>query len=496
MTAGTRRAGAALAVAAALLGARVAPAEPARPRGEIPKLEVAGPRGSTLRLEVAERYRFELSRWFETDPAGPQPEHDYEFHASKLQLGLRATRAPLEAFVQLQHTWLLDLPEGAPGPGGAYHANSPRRDQSEVFLRNAWLRWQDALGVKGLALQGGRQLYRDGLEAPAEDATLLWLQRNRIAERLVGSFDYTHAGRSFDGAQVAWDAGRWNVTGFAFVPTWGGFETDGNRNIERIRLAGVAASARRLPGLADATARLFWIGYEDERGLVPVDNRPLAARQADRGALRIHAFGGHALHVRRLGPGRLDLLAWGVAQVGDWQGLDHRAFAFALEAGYQLPDVFGAPWLRAGIDFGSGDGDPADGRHESFFQLLPTARLYAQTPFYNAMNDRDVFAQLVWKPHPRVGLRADVRWLRLAEGDDLLYAGGGAASDRVFGFTGVATGGRRSLGVLADLTLALQLTRQLGVQLYFGHVFGGSGLEHAYRDGDADYAFAELSLAF
>jgi hypothetical protein len=107
-----------------------------------------------------------------------------------------------------------------------------------------------------------------------------------------------------------------------------------------------------------------------------------------------------------------------------------------------------------------------------------------------------VFAQLVWKPHPRIGLRADVRWLRLAEGDDLLYAGGGATSDGVFGYTGTATGGRKSLGVLADVTLAVQLTRQLGVQLYWGHVFGGSGLEHAYHDGDADYAFAELSLAF
>ena len=59
--------------------------------------------------------------------------------------------------------------------------------------------------MKGAGIVVGRQLWRDGLEASALDANLLWLKRHRIAERLIGPFDYSHIGRSLDGGQVHWD---------------------------------------------------------------------------------------------------------------------------------------------------------------------------------------------------------------------------------------------------------------------------------------------------
>jgi len=45
-----------------------------------------------------------------------------------------------------------------------------------------------------------------------------------------------------------------------------------------------------------------------------------------------------------------------------------------LEGGYQ-PKILPAlkPWLRGGYYYGSGDGNPNDNRHGTFFQILPTA---------------------------------------------------------------------------------------------------------------------------
>ena len=95
-----------------------------------------------------------------------------------------------------------------------------------------------------------------------------------------------------------------------------------------------------------------------------------------------------------------------------------------------------SPWLRAGYDQSSGDDDPSDGEHHTFFQVLPTARRYAQFPFFNLMNTQDTFVQMIVKPHPRATLRTDWHWLRLTEKKDLWYAGGGATNDDVFGFFG------------------------------------------------------------
>ena len=149
------------------------------------------------------------------------------------------------------------------------------------------------------------------------------------------------------------------------------------------------------------------------------------------------------------------MLAWGVTQFGDWQSQNHQAWAYAFELGFQLAELWSKPWLRIGIDQSSGDPDPNDGDHESFFQVLPTARLYALYPFYNLMNNRDLFAQLILRPAPTVTLTTTAHWLRVSESDDLLYAGGGATSNSVFGYGGTATGGRNGIGTMLDLSLAL-----------------------------------------
>ncbi len=459
------------------------------------QLETEGPFGSKVRLEVSDRMRYERFAWFETAPTSATRDYDYGFFANRLQLGLRVTGEPLEFFVQYQHSLVTSLPDHGPGPGGAYYTNSPDKNQEKGILRNIWLRWKNPFGAQGLSLTAGRQIFRDGLEAPATDPTLLWLQKSRISERLIGPFDYTHVGRSFDGGQVAFDNAAMNVTGFAFTPTWGGYEINGNRELE-IGVAGVSASLKALEALPGTNARVFGLWYRDRREVVPVDNRPLAVRQADDGDIQIYTIGANATHVHAIGPGKADFLLWGAIQTGDWLSQDQDSWAYAVEMGYQLPGVWSAPWLRAGLNQGSGDSDPTDGDHSTFFQILPTARAYAMFPFYNMMNNRDLFAQLILKPHAMVSMQSTLHWLRLSDRDDFLYGGGGATNNSVFGFTGTASGDRTGIGTMFDTSITVNPVKWLALSVYYAHVFGSGMTGQTFQDEDADYAFAEATISF
>src|SRR5205814_383072 len=84
-------------------------------------------------------------------------------------------------------------------------------------------------------------------------------QQQPIAERLIGAFDYTHVGRSYDGGQVHWNTDWLNVTGFGFQPTSGGFEVSAGRPIEGVQMGGLSATLKDSPRFPSSDARLFWI---------------------------------------------------------------------------------------------------------------------------------------------------------------------------------------------------------------------------------------------
>jgi hypothetical protein len=461
--------------------------------------EDAGGWRERMTFTLSDRVRGELVDWFRPPPGVAAPgAQRYAFFANQLRVGTRMTFPHVQLALEMQDTRLANLPDDASlpppqgplGPGAVYFANTHETAQGEPFLKQGFL----ALRRGGLAATLGRFEYRDGLETTPGDATLVTLKRTRIAERLVGPFDFTHVTRSFDGVRLAYDRPAWNATALAVHPTHGGFEVSANREIDEISVAGLAVTAKRLPGLPPLDARAFYLFYRDGRDdVLKVDSRPLAVRQADRDAIAVHTAGAHAVTALDAGPGIVDLLAWAAVQRGDWGEQSHAAWAWAAEAGYQLPRLPASPWLRAGWDRSSGDDDPLDGEHGSFFQLLPTARIYAQLPFYNLMNSSDVFTELVLRPHPRLTVRTDWHWLQVTDAHDLWYAGGGATNDDLFGFTGSPAGGRRNLAHLLDLSATVELLEQLTLGAYYGHAFGGSVVGQTFAGRDADYGFVEAT---
>jgi hypothetical protein len=173
---------------------------------------------------------------------------------------------------------------------------------------------------------------------------------------------------------------------------------------------------------------------------------------------------------------------------------DHRGWAWAAEAGFQLPRAPWSPWLRAGLNRSSGDDDPRDGDHHTFSQIIPTPRIYAQFPFYDLVNNEDVFAQLMLKPHRHLLLRFDWHWLFLSRSEDLWYAGGGATSESVFGYSGLPSGGSRSLARVAEASVSARLAERLTAYAYFGYAFGQGTVANTFAGRDARYAYLELSF--
>ncbi|HVN86886.1 MAG TPA: alginate export family protein [Candidatus Binatia bacterium] len=474
-----------------------------------------------LSLSVSDRLRGEFVSWF--DPAGPKSNNNYNFFANRARVGATLSFPTVEFVVEGQDTEMVNLPGadsinsgpgtanlGTLGPGALYFTNTHTRDQGEVFLHLGYATLR-AFGLPGVSARVGRFGYNSGLEKPAHDPTVLWLQRSRISQRLIGNFDYTNVGRSFDGVQAAYDRGPLNVTLMGSHPTFGGFNVNANKEIDQIDLVAGTVSVVEPEAMAPTSAQFFYMYYGDRRGLIATDNRTrdlpagqtcstgnnrYLIRNCDHSDIAISTIGIDAIHVVDIGSGKMDVLVWVAGQFGDWQALGQNAWAYVTEAGYQLTDVAWKPWLRLGFARASGDQDKTDHDHNTFFQMIPTARLYALFPFYNMMNNQDLFAQGIVRPLPGLSVTTSGHWLRATESADLWYSGGGATSNTFFGYAGIATRGRHELSYLADLEISYTINSHLTCYAYYGRALGQAIASANFAGTNADYGYIETTVSF
>lgn len=448
------------------------------------------------------RSRVESWNWFEAD-AGT----DYAYLGSMLRLALARSGRRFDWRVELALPMLFGLPDEASGPGaqgqfglGAtyFAANERSRNTAAVFAKQAFIQFNGFGPGRRQSLKIGRMEIIDGTETTPRHATLAALKRDRIAHRLLGNFGFSHVGRSFDGAHYVVNAPSLNVTIFAGRPTRGVFQVDGwgelRANVFYGALTGQVSGTK-----AGSEWRVFGLGYNDYRDTVlKTDNRALEARRADVDHINIGTLGGHYLGATETAAGTFDALVWGVGQIGSWGRLRHRATAFAAEAGWQPRALISVkPWIRGGYNRGSGDGDPNDARHTTFFQVLPTPRVYARFPFFNLMNIQDRFIELVLRPAPSLPIRADVHALGLADSNDLWYSGGGPFQPDTFGYTGRPANGHAGLATLYDISADYNVGRHLVVGLYYGHARAGPVARSIYpKSRKADFGYAEITLRF
>jgi hypothetical protein len=456
------------------------------------------PPPGALTLSGSLRMRVENWDWFGAEEASA-----YTFVGSLLRGGIaqqnRLVGWRLEAaapvLVGLPDDAVAPAPRGQLGLGAGYYVGSDNStNPAMLFVKQAFLRIGQPPGQGRHWLRLGRFEFVDGAETSPARPTLAAIKREHIAQRLLGTFAFTHVGRSFDGAHYVFDAPSANVTLVAALPTSGAFDVDGWNSLD-VRF-GYGAFTRPFKwGSGASEARVFGLLYNDRRNGLKSDNRPLAARQADRDDITITTIGAHYLHGFTLPHGEADLLLWGALQTGDWGVQSHRAGAGVVELGYQAPPVRGVrPWLRLGYARTSGDEDPADGRHGTFFQVLPSIRPYARFPFYNMMNTEDAFGSLELRG-AKVSLRSDVHRVRLSQASDLWYMGSGAFERESFGYGGRPSGGQRGFGTLIDIGLEYRPGPHLSLSAYSGWVRGGDVIAAVYptsRSGRLFYLEGEV----
>lgn len=429
-------------------------------------------------------------------------ESDYGYSGSLLRLMFSQQEQNYDWGVELAAPILLGIPnhavlsapQGQLGLGASYYAaNHNSQDAASVFVKQAYFRYKMAHSN----VRFGRFEFFDGGEVTPKDPTLAVVKRDGISQRLIGLFGFADVQRSFDGAQYNYTNGAWNFTAFSAVPDRGVFQVDGWGWVKTpVTYAAVTRQAHF--GTSNAEWRVFGIYYNDDRGVLKTDDRPAAVRAKDLGGIDIGTYGGHYIQAIPTSVGTFDLLGWGALQTGRWGTQTQRAGAGAAQIGYQpaiLPAV--KPWLRGGYFYSTGDSNPNDGVHGTFFAILPTPRVFARFPFYNEMNNRDLFAELMLRPAKKVVLRSDVHGVWLANGHDLWYAGGGAFQPWTFGFNGRPANGYTGLATIFDLSVDYQMTRALAFTVYGGYARGGAVVQHIFPgDSNSTFGYLEANYRF
>jgi len=446
-----------------------------------------------ITFSVQDRTRTVANQWF----GAPPYTTTYPYVEQLLRFSIAQKMEHYDWLLEGSQNTVFDVPttsissltsQGQLGLGGTYYAANTNTLPAAASFRQGFLRYH---GGADTTLRVGRFEFFDGQETAPKDTTLAWLQTNRIAQRLIGNFGFSNGQRSFDGIDAHYGKHSWDITAMAGRTTQGVFNMNANPELN-VDLQYLAYSKR------DFGQHLLWrafaADYHDGRtGLTKTDNRALAVRQGDHKNIRIGTYGADALTVLPAGPGSLDLVFWGALQNGNWGALSQHAGAFTTEAGYRLIHAPTKPWLRGGIFRSTGDQNSTDSVHNTFFQMLPTPRIYARFPFYNLMNSTDRFVQFVDNPTKKIEVRSDLHFLKLTSANDLWYQGGGPFDNKVFGYTGRPAGGHNSFASLLDVSSDYQLNPSLALNLYYAHVFGKSVVANDFPAGtSSNYGYLEI----
>lgn len=447
------------------------------------------------------RFRIEDYNWFPP----PKGNGAYTYAGSTLRFGVQHDTPTTNLLLEMSQPTLINLPTQASQPSpignmgqGANYYAADQKQSASLFLKQAYARFnQISHGDSSSSLQMGRFEFGDALENPPANRTVAYLKRYRVAQRLLAPSTFTYIGRSFDGLKYAYHAPGYILTALAAYPTRGVYDLDGWDTLTKVKTIYLDSTFPQ-PGIRRAgEGRMFAIYYRDDRtNLSKVDNQSSAAHKANNKPIEIGTIGGDYIGTAAAGPGDLNLVLWGAGQFGAWGNQSQASYAYAAELGYKFSHAPWEPWLRIGYDVASGDNNAKDSVHQTFVPLLYTSTSYAHFPFYNTMNLKDLFGEVILQPARKLEVRIDYHNLTLANSQDLWYSGSGAYNNSNFGYSSRPSGGHNDLAHLADIAFDYQARRNLAFTLYFGYARGGNVVTTTYTGKDAIFAYLETNLRF
>lgn len=397
-----------------------------------------------LEVGIESRTRYEY-RWRDYTTPGLLTD-DALVTRNLVYLGVKQALDPLRFAVELEDSRrFLSTRAGNPNI----------EDHLELLQAYAQLYFDDLVGKAPLSLSFGRLCF-DSI-----DRRLLERTRNR------------NAMAAYDGIRLRLgdEKAPWEVDAFAMRPV--------ERNVEeldhsspRSTLYGLTAYLRNLSPVL--VLEPYWLWLDQRRESDPNLRKNL------------HTFGFHAFG--QLG----EHSSWDydvslAGQLGEVNGLDHRAGAVHLEAGHTWSTTW-KPRLALWFNYATGDRDPHDGSDERFDSLFgDNFSFYSYSGYFTWQNLINPALRL--SVQPAKGLRCEFihRVIWLASDSDAWVR---AERRDPTGNSG------RYVGQETDARIIWQLCERFDLDLAYGHLFPGSFAEHTGAAPDSDFVQIAATLRF
>lgn len=319
-----------------------------------------------------------------------------------------------------------------------------------------------------------QQAFFDLNLAPTEGSTgTMRIGRQEIflgSGRYVNAREGPNVRRSFDGARAMLRSQSVNLDAFWTRPVAlekGVFDDEWSENDA---FWGLYAT---VPIDPDVKFDLYYYGFEKE----------FSAYNAGAGDERRHTLGARIWGAKR----SFDYDTEALFQFGEFENKDIRAWAISSNIGFTFQDLPLRP--RIGIKLGaeSGDGDPDDGRIETFNPLFPNNGYFSEAAIGAPMNDLDVQPNITLQLADGLNLRFawDSFWREQTE--DAVYGPG------LMPIRGTAGGGESYVGYLVTTHLQWQPDRHLELNADYTHFEAGGAIKEA---GGKDIDFMMFSAAY
>ena len=438
-------------------------------------------------------FRFDtLLRYEYSDARVPEAE---DFVGSRSRLGLHyGEHRAFSLFGEIQYALVTGLGENANAASALYRADTASGTGNTNEALKVSQLWAEMAPLAGYRLRLGRQPINMGGLATYPEPDWSYLKQGRLGERLVGITGGTYGVRSYDGVSGQFGLKGYDLHLFAAQPTTGVFAIrTGLEQQKNVLVAAAELTMRRGTGPENTEATAFLLGYSDTRNPAAVDGLF--------GDLQVYTLGGSLLGIYPLQSGRLDALLWGAYQFGIYTGdsangaheMDHSAWALIAEFGYRFVSLPMKPWVRSGINAASGDDDPGDDVHHTFFNVLPSNFFYYgmanQVAFQNLVN---WFAQIRLNPAPRLDVQVYLHRFWLGTASDGRYFGPGAFNRRALGFGNSHSNGSRDVGTEVDVVVTYRIGSHWSLFLGYAYLRGGD----VFKGKDTHWASGQVAFKY
>jgi hypothetical protein len=404
-----------------------------------------------LRIGGSVRLRYESKQNFGFGAATAGNTQDYWLHQLRLNLNWQPN-SHVSLFIEGQDARI----HKASRPHNINNIKTPNIFEDHFDLHQGYVDFKIAEGDVSSRLRLGRQKLNIG------------------ALRMIASLEWVNTARVWDGIRSTTNIGK--------AHTIDAFAT---------RL--VPVNPLKLNNHDRTGSRLFNSGfhgiYYTNRGLIEHLQTEVYGllRYEPVVADRIYTLGLRMAYT----PGRWDTDAEFMGQTGTFGGLQHRAYALHVGAGYKIKPV--RTHLGLAYNFGSGDSNPADNKHQTFDNMYPLNHAYyGFMDFFSLQNVHNLEVVAKTKLYAGLVLRSAWQgfWLAKPDSDSWYNAGAGVVRTAAFPLSS-------HVGDEVDITLIYKIPgHKAKVVAGYSHFFTGNYIKRTGTSKDADFVFVQTKLNF